>query len=103
MKTQEDNRRELPPFPSASSFSAPHLIVQGAVAALRTVAARAGHALRSPDGLLRRFQKPVQHLADGAVFAVERVRVHGDDDCFLRRSTFEHDTAISTFARETDS
>lgn len=52
--------------------------VQGAVAALRAVAARARHALRSPDRLFRRVQQPVQHLADGAVFTVEGIGVHLD-------------------------
>jgi len=41
------------------------------------VAAGATDALGSPDGLLRGIQQAIQHLADRAVFAVERIGVHG--------------------------
>lgn len=48
--------------------------------ALRTVVAvGAADALGSPDGLLRGVQQAIQHLADRAVFAVERIGVHDAD------------------------
>lgn len=50
------------------------------VVALRAVvAAGAADALGSPDRLLRWVQQAIQHLTDGAVFAVERIGVHGVD------------------------
>lgn len=51
---------------------------EGSVVVLRAVvAAGAPDALGSPDGLLSRVQQAIQHLADRAVFAVERIGVHG--------------------------
>lgn len=47
------------------------------VALRAVVAAGAADALGSPDRLLSRVQQAIQHLADGAVFAVERIGVHG--------------------------
>lgn len=45
--------------------------------ALRAVVATgATDALGSADGLLRRVQQAIQHLADRAVFPVERIGVH---------------------------
>lgn len=46
--------------------------------ALRAVVATgAWDALWSSNGLLCRVQQTIQHLADRAVFAIERIRVHG--------------------------
>lgn len=47
------------------------------VALRAVVAARAGDALGSPDRLLRGVQQAIQHLADCAVLAVERIGIHG--------------------------
>jgi len=47
------------------------------IALRAVVAAGATDALGSPDGLLRGVQQTIQHLADRAVFAVERIGVHG--------------------------
>lgn len=55
--------------------------VERGVAALGAVAAGAGDALGPPDRLLRGVQQTVQHLADRAVLAVERVGVHVDPRC----------------------
>lgn len=51
-------------------------IAQRPVATFRTVTSSAAHALRPHDALLRRVQDLVQHLTDGAVLPVERIRVH---------------------------
>lgn len=49
---------------------------QRSVAAFGAVASSAAHALRPHNALLRRVQDLVQHLTDGAVLSVERIRVH---------------------------
>lgn len=77
------------PQPSGRLFPAPRegapvtvrqgvTSTEGSVADIfRTaVAAGAGDALGPSHGLLRGVQQTVQHLADRAVLAVERIRVH---------------------------
>lgn len=49
---------------------------QRPLTALGTVAAGARDALGSPDWFLRGVQQTIQHLADRAVLAVERIGVH---------------------------
>lgn len=74
-----------PPIPGGRGRSlaapledAPALVAERALAALGAAAGRARDALGAPDRLLARVQDAVEHLADRAVLAVERVRVHGD-------------------------
>lgn len=56
------------------------MVVDRTLAAFGAAAARTGDTLGPPDGLvlvpLVWYQDTVQHLADGAMFAVERVGVH---------------------------
>ena len=95
----EKRRERSATSPFGGSLSAPlqdasvpvGTSVQRSVAILGAVAAGARHALRSPDGSLGRVQQPIQHLADGAVLAIERVGVHVR--LRSRQSTFEHDLA----------
>ena len=92
---REESVRRTSPFDG--SLSAPlqdasvpvGTSVQRSVAILGAVAVGARHALRSPDGPLGRVQQPIQHLADGAVLAIERVGVHLR--LRSRQPTFEHD------------
>lgn len=67
------------------------------VIALRAVvAAGAADTLGSPDGLLRRVQQAIQHLADRAVFAVEGIGVHGRSS--LSSSSNARNLAFRDFA-----
>lgn len=65
------------PAPLQNSSVAVRAPAEGAATTLGATAARARHTFRSSDGFFRRVQQQfVQHLANGAVLAVERVRVH---------------------------
>ena len=82
----EKERKAIPFSPTSRSLPAPlqnspvavvRAPAEGAAATLGATAARARHTFRPSDGSFRRVQQQfVQHLANGAVLAVERVRVH---------------------------
>lgn len=84
-KTGEKERKAIPFSPPSLSLPAPlqnspvavRASAEGAAATLGATAARARYTFRPSDGFFRRVQQQfVQHLANGAVLAVERVRVH---------------------------